>query len=145
MASTDLRFPSRRFLPGDPRVSEPYRLSPQTAFRIGILGALALAAFAILFLRLWSLQVLSGDRYLVAAQNNQVRTLPLEAPRGAILDRNGHTLVTNKPGTAVRIWVADLPRKNRYQELRELAGVLNVPLLEIAAKVERQKRDPLTP
>jgi penicillin-binding protein 2 len=145
MASTDLRIPSRRFLPRTPGVEEPYRMSPQTALRIGILGALALAAFAILFLRLWSLQVLSGDRYLQAAQNNQVRTLPLEAPRGEIRDRNGHVLVTNKPGTAVRIWVADLPKKRRYQELQSLAGVLDVPLREIVAKVERQKRDPLTP
>jgi penicillin-binding protein 2 len=143
--ATGLRAPSRRFLPPDPRVAEPYRLSPQTAFRIGILGALALAAFGVLFLRLWSLQVLSGDRYLVAAQNNQVRTLPLEAPRGAILDRNGHPLVTNKPSTAVRIWITDLPRKRRYQELQLLATVLNMPLREVLAKVERQKRDPLTP
>jgi hypothetical protein len=28
------------------------------------------------------LQVLSGDRYLEAAQNNQVRTVRVEAPRG---------------------------------------------------------------
>jgi penicillin-binding protein 2 len=146
MASTDLRVPSRRFLPPDPRVAEPYRLSPQTAFRIGILGALALAAFGILFLRLWSLQVLSSERYLEAAQNNQVRTLPLEAPRGAILDRNGHHLVRNKPGTAVRIWVADLPKKHRYKELRLLSRVLSVPLAEVLAKIQRhQKRDPLTP
>ena len=145
MASGGLHVPSRRFLPPDPRVAEPYRLSPQTAFRIGILGALALAAFGILFLRLWSLQVLSGDRYLVAAQNNQIRTLPLEASRGVILDRNGNILVTNKPSTAVRIWVADLPRKRRYQELRQLAGVLSVPLPEILATVARQRRDPLTP
>jgi penicillin-binding protein 2 len=145
MASTDLRVPGRRFLPPDPRVTEPYRLSPQTAFRIGILGALALAAFGVLFLRLWSLQVLSSDRYLEAAQNNQVRTLPLEAPRGSILDREGHPLVTNKPGTAVRIWVADLPRKRRYQELRLLSRVLSVPLPEVLAKIERKKRDPLTP
>jgi penicillin-binding protein 2 len=146
MASTDLRVPSRRFLPPDPRVAEPYRLSPHTAFRIGILGALALAAFGILFLRLWSLQVLSSERYLEAAQNNQVRTLPLEAPRGAIVDRNGIPLVRNKPGTAVRIWVADLPRKHRYQELRLLSSVLSVPLSEVLAKIQRhQKRDPLTP
>ena len=144
--ATELRIPSRRFLPGDPRVAEPYRLSPRIAFRIGILGALALAAFGILFLRLWSLQVLSSERYLEAAQNNQVRTLPLEAPRGAILDRKGHPLVRNKPGTAVRIWVADLPRKRRYQELRLLSNVLSVPLTEVVAQLRRhQKRDPLTP
>jgi penicillin-binding protein 2 len=145
MASTEVRLPSRRFLPPDPRVEEPYRLRPQTALRIGILGALALAAFGILFLRLWSLQVLSGDRYLRAAQNNQIRTLPLEAPRGVILDRNGHVLVQNKPDTAVRVWVADLPRKHRYQELRELARVLEVPLPHVLRKIKLGKRDPLTP
>jgi penicillin-binding protein 2 len=143
--AADLRVPSRRFLPGTPGIEEPYRLKPQTALRIGILGALALAAFGILFLRLWSLQVLSGDRYLRAAQNNQIRTFPLEAPRGLILDRKGHVLVRNKPGTAVRVWVADLPKKHRYEELRELASVLKVPPSEVLAKVQRQKRDPLTP
>ena len=36
------RSPSGRFLPPDPRVREPYRLTPQLALRVGILGALAL-------------------------------------------------------------------------------------------------------
>ena len=72
-----------RFLPGDPRTEEPYRLTPQLAFRVAILAFLALTVFAVLFLRLWALQVLSGDRYLAAANDNRVRTLRLEAPRGA--------------------------------------------------------------
>ena len=76
------RSPSRRFLPPDPRVSEPYRFTPQLALRVGVLAALALIVFAILFLRLWALQVLSGDRYLNAAQNNQLRTIRVEAARG---------------------------------------------------------------
>src|SRR5581483_3057326 len=80
---------SRRFLPGDPRVAEPYRLTPQLALRVAILGFLALAVFAVLFLRLWALQVLSGDKYLREANTNRVRTLPIPAQRGLILDRNG--------------------------------------------------------
>jgi rod shape-determining protein MreD len=39
------RSPSRRFLPRDPHVAEPYRLTPQLALRVGILGMLALAVF----------------------------------------------------------------------------------------------------
>ena len=64
--------PSRRFLPGDPRVSEPYRLTPQLALRVAVLGFLALALFPDLFLRLWALQVLSGERYLAQANDNRV-------------------------------------------------------------------------
>src|SRR5580765_5088706 len=86
---------SRRFLPGDPHVTEPYRLTPQLALRVAVLGFIALAAFAMLFLRLWALQVLSSEKYLEAAQENRVRTIPQDAPRGFILDRNGRVLVRN--------------------------------------------------
>ena len=55
---TQPRAPSSRFLPPDPSVHEPYRLTPGLALRVGIVGAVALAAFAVLFFRLWSLQVL---------------------------------------------------------------------------------------
>src|SRR5690349_24581990 len=97
LASTNL--PNRRFLPGDPRVEEPYRLTPQLAFRVAIMAFLALAVFAVLFLRLWALQVLSGDKYLAVANDNRVRTLHLEAQRGPVLDRTGKVLVENVPGT----------------------------------------------
>ena len=83
------RNPSTRFLPPDPGVSAPYRLTPGLAVRVGMLGIVAIAVFAVLFFRLWSLQVLSGARYLDAAQNNQLRTIRVEAPRGPILDREG--------------------------------------------------------
>jgi len=43
---------------------------------------LALAIFATLFLRLWSLQVLNGEQLLRASQNNQRRDIRVQAPRG---------------------------------------------------------------
>lgn len=138
--------PSRRFLPSDPRVAEPYRLTPQLALRVGILGALALGVFAILFLRLWSLQVLSGDRYLAAAQDNQLRTMRVEAPRGPILDREGRVVVSNVAGTAVKLWVSDLPTAGRYAMLGRLAKILRVPRARLAREVDRAiAEDPLTP
>ena len=137
--------PSDKFLPPDPRVTEPYRFTPQLALRVGVLGAVALAVFAVLFLRLWALQVLSGDRYLNAAQENQVRTVRVEAPRGSILDRNGHVLVSNVPGTAVRIWKSDLPEEGRYAMFKRLSKVLRVPLPKLTKALEDSKDDPLTP
>jgi penicillin-binding protein 2 len=145
LASTGYPSRPRSFLPRDPRVEEPYRLTPQLAFRIGILGALALAAFALLILRLWALQVLSGDDYLRIAKNNQLRRIRVEATRGQILDRYGRVLVDNRSVTSVRIWPSALPAKRRYQEMKRLSRVLHVSLAEMLTTVERQKDDPVTP
>ncbi len=147
MANSGYGAKPRGFLPRDPRVEEPYRLTPQMAFRIGILGALALAAFALLVLRLWSLQVLSGDDYLRAARDNQLRQVRVEATRGQILDRNGKLLVDNRTVTSIRIWPSNLPAKGRYRrhELQRLAHVLGVPLADVLKKLQQQKLDPLTP
>ncbi len=140
------RTTSPRFLPPDPSVSAPYRLTPGLAFRVGVLGVVALAVFAVLFFRLWSLQVLSGAKYLDAAQNNQLRTIRVEAPRGPILDRKGRVLVGNVPGTAVKLWVGDMPKKEgRYRMIQRLAAVLGVPARSLAREVDALGGDPLTP
>ena len=138
---------SRRFLPQDPRAVGPYRLTPALAVRIGVLGMLALLVFAVLFLRLWALQVLSGTQYLRAAQNNQLRTVRKQAPRGPILDRYGHVLVRVRAGTDVQLWPSDLPhvRTERIHELRALARVVGVPLSQIGRAIRKHRDDPVTP
>ncbi len=135
------------FLPPDPRVEEPYRFTPQLALRIGILAAVALVVFGILFFRLWALQVLSGPRYLKAAQDNQVRSVRIEAQRGEIFDRNGHPLVATVPGTAVQLSPADLPKTwpARLAELKRLSMVLNVPVHQMLVGMKRIGNDPITP
>lgn len=146
-AYEEKRSPSGRFLPPDPKVREPYRLTPSLALRVGILGAFALLVFAVLFFRLWSLQVLSGDDYLNAAQNNQLRLVRVEAPRGPILDRDGRVIVSNVAGTAVQLWVGDMPRaeSRRSKLVNRLARVLNVSPTTLAQDVQSRKTDPLTP
>jgi penicillin-binding protein 2 len=134
-----------RFLPPDPRVEEPYLFTPRMALRVAILGAIALAVFAVLLLRLWSLQILSGSKYEAAARDNQVRTSPIEAQRGPILDRNGRILVTNAGSTAVNVVPADLPKQGRYAEMKRLAMVLNVRLPKLLARLEQGMKSPLTP
>jgi penicillin-binding protein 2 len=135
------------FLPGDSRVEEPYRLTPQAALRIAVLGSIALFVFGALFLRLWALEVLSGHQYLRIAQNNQLRTVRLAAPRGPILDRNGRVLVDNIAGPAVQLWPADLPKTwpERRKELRTLSQIVHTPVAEMLSGIESRKDDPLTP
>ena len=62
-------------------------LTPQLAFRVAVIGGVALVMFAIIFFRLWYLQVLSGDSYVAAARENRVREIKVQAPRGEIVDR----------------------------------------------------------
>jgi penicillin-binding protein 2 len=142
------RSSSRRFLPPDPRTAEPYRLTPRLALRVGILGMLTLTIFAVLFLRLWALQVLNGTQYLRAAQNNQLRTVRVQAPRGPILDRYGRVLVSNVAGMAIQIWPSDLPKdkRTRMRELHRLARLVQIPYVQIVRSIRRhQRRDPLSP
>ncbi len=138
---------SDRFLPNDSRVDEPFRITSQSTLRVAVIGGVAIVAFVVLFLRLWSLQVLSGSQYLNTALDNQLRTVRVEAPRGPILDRNGNTLITNHPGTVIQLWPSDLPKNpaQRADVLRRLAIVAEVPLADVTASIKRHASDPLTP
>src|SRR5262249_19011574 len=71
-------------------------VSPQLALRVAVLGGLAIAMFAIIFFRLWYLQVLTGEQYVQQANANRVRDLPIAAPRGQILDREGQPIVSSR-------------------------------------------------
>jgi penicillin-binding protein 2 len=103
-------------------------VSPQLALRVAILGGLAMAMFAIIFFRLWFLQVLSGEQYVQQANANRARDLPITAPRGEILDREGQPLVASRTTNAVQIVPSALPpagtqRIALYRRLGRLLGM----------------------
>jgi len=108
--------------------------------RVAILGGIALLFFALIFFRLWFLQVLSGDTYRAEANDNRVRSIKVEAPRGEIVDRNGQVLVENRAGIAVQVSPKRLPasRAERRQLYRRLGRVLEMKPRRIERKVERQ-------
>jgi penicillin-binding protein 2 len=83
--------------------------TPQLALRVALIGSFALAIFAIIFFRLWFLQVLSGQAYARQAQTNYIRNVDVPAPRGQIVDRSGQVLVDSKRAIAVEISPPDLP------------------------------------
>jgi penicillin-binding protein 2 len=148
LASTATEQPRpRRVGPRRDPEAEPYRPTPRVSGRIAVLGVALLLLFAALFLRLWALQVLSGDRYLAQANDNRVRTRPVDAPRGSILDRYGRTLVSNVAGTRVELWPTDLPKSwpARRAELRRLADITGVSAKDIVAEMNAHTNDPLTP
>jgi penicillin-binding protein 2 len=68
---------------------------------------LVLALFIALGIRFYVLQVVRHDDFQQRAENNRIREIPIIAPRGAILDRNGISLVDNTP--AINIVVTPDP------------------------------------
>ena len=115
----------------------------QFAVRVAVLGGIALAMFSIIFLRLWYLQVLSGDRYLTEAENNQVREIKVQAPRGEILDRDGNVLVDNRTALALQIATQDLPaeRDQRKRVLKRVADVTGKSLKDIRTEIRQQTKE----
>ncbi len=78
-------------------------IAESSRLRLSILGLVVFGLFAALFARLWFLQVMNTEEYRVAAQANSIRTVPVEAPRGRILDRNGKVLVDNRNSVQVTL------------------------------------------
>jgi penicillin-binding protein 2 len=84
-------------------------LTPQLALRVAIIGGVALTLFAIVFFRLWFLQVLDGQQYLAQASTNTAREIRVPAARGDILDSSGSLLVSSQQARDVQIEPPDMP------------------------------------
>src|SRR5271165_2318834 len=66
-------------------------------FRLTAAQYIILAIFLVLAYGLWRLQVMESSYYSLAAEKNRIRNVPVLAPRGKILDREGRTIVDNYP------------------------------------------------
>jgi penicillin-binding protein 2 len=123
-------------------------MSNRLALRIALFGGFALILFGILFFRLWTLQVLNGERYLAEANNNRTREYRVSAPRGMILDREGEPLVENRTSLALQIDPTKLPpdRRQRRRQLATLAELTHTSLRRVRELIgEGQLRAPGAP
>jgi penicillin-binding protein 2 len=68
-----------------------------SASRLTAAQYIILGIFLVLAYGLWRLQVMQSDYYSLAAEKNRIRNVPVLAPRGKILDREGRTIVDNYP------------------------------------------------
>ncbi|MBN1193350.1 MAG: penicillin-binding protein 2, partial [Coriobacteriia bacterium] len=131
--------------------------------RFATLGIVIIVVLAALLVRLWTMQVLNGESYAAQAENNRVREISLEAPRGRIYDRNGVPLVTNRSALAVSVDPthedvrdllvrsrnddsADDPTQRELEELfGELAGMLGMTPGDVFEKVSDIQQEALRP
>jgi penicillin-binding protein 2 len=117
------------------------RPGPRLALRSAVLGGVAVALFAVLFFRLWDLQVLSGSEYLAEAKNNRTREFKVIAPRGNILDRDGNVLVENRTSLALQLNTQKLPQDPAEQkaELSQLGKLAHMSLRKVRRTIKEQE------
>src|ERR1041384_263591 len=96
----------------------------QFQLRVGVAGALVIAAFALLGARFLWLQVLQHDVYQAKAEDNRISIVPVTPNRGLIVDRNGVVIARNYSGYTLEIF----PRRVRNMErlIDQLAELVDI-------------------
>jgi penicillin-binding protein 2 len=101
-----------------------------TAVQYGILGI-----FLILVFGLWRLQVAGSDYYSQLAEKNRIRNVPILAPRGKILDREGRIIVDNYPSYSALL-LRDASR-NVLNDVDAIAAGLHMDPDEVRERVKK--------
>lgn len=99
---------------------------------------LVLAIFIVLGFRFYVLQVARHEDYKARAENNRIRDIPILAPRGAILDRNGVVLVDNTPAFNVVVFPEDVT--NTEETINTLVENLGVDRKELTDELNDKLR-----
>jgi len=107
----------------------------------------ATVLFTVIFLgilaRLYFLQVVKGTYYAGVAEDNRLRIVSTDAPRGEIRDRNGVVLATDVPSFDIVVTTYDL--KNSGQELSVVAQLTGSKLQTLKDTVKKAGVGPFTP
>ena len=102
-----------------PRAKQATQAPPRRFFWAQLVVA---SAFAVIAMRLWQLQVLSGELYFKKSADNFVKDLELPATRGRVLDRKGRVLADNRPAYHIAV----TPRFFSDEALQTLARLLRL-------------------
>jgi penicillin-binding protein 2 len=106
--------------------------------RIAVFQYAAVAIFLFLIAGFWDLQVRNPELYNELAEKNRVKYLPIVAPRGKILDRDGRVIVDNHSSFRVILSRETL----KTEHLRPIADGLHLDYDELAAQIRRYRNRP---
>ncbi|MCS6885173.1 MAG: penicillin-binding protein 2 [Acidobacteriota bacterium] len=84
---------------------DPAQLFFKPRGRILFLKYFIVAFIIIIGVRFWYLQIVQHEHYLKQAENNRIRDIPIPAPRGSILDREGRILVDSRPSYSLMLYL----------------------------------------
>ena len=106
-----------------------------SAIRLTASQYIIVGIFLILVYGLWRLQVMQSDYYSLAAEKNRIRNVPVLAPRGKILDREGRVIVDNYPSFSALLLRDSSRDLNADADL--IAQGLHLSPDEVRARIKR--------
>jgi penicillin-binding protein 2 len=108
--------------------------------RLAIASYIIVGMIGVLLLGFWKLQVIDADKYSSLAERNRVREIPVIAPRGRMLDRDGRVLVDNRPAFSVLLLREDPAQVEKH--LAEIADGLSISLDDLKDELNNTKTIP---
>jgi len=111
--------------------------------RIKLFTAVIIGSFILLICSLFYVQVFQGTYYKGRSEDNRIVVMPLESPRGKIIDRNGKVIVDNRVSFDVSVVykdAVDLGSLTRF-----LADTVGINKKQLARVFERARWRPFVP
>jgi penicillin-binding protein 2 len=110
--------------------------------RLGRVALIIVMLIGLIFLRLWFLQLVSGDYFRQRSETNRIRVQDLPPWRGIIMDRHGVIMVDNRPSFDLLVVPEDVPDPGLLG--RRLGQMLHLDSAGLAAQVEAARRHNLS-
>jgi len=110
----------------------------QHGYRSAVLMAVIALAFLVIAVKLYIIQIADHEEYVRRSEQNAMRTVPIEAVRGRLLDRDGNIIVGNRPAYTVGVIPAEVQDVEYLDSV--IAPVTGVPRQTLIAKVRGRHR-----
>lgn len=125
----------------EPHLQDKPPLHDDTRFaagKIAVFQYATVAIFLFLIAGFWKLQIQNPQVYDEKAQQNSIKSVPIPAPRGRILDRDGRVIVDNH--SSFKLLLARESLKEEH--LKPIAQGLDIDYNDLLAKVQKFRSQP---
>ena len=113
------------------------------ARRANAATVISTAAVLVLVGAFFKTQILGHKQWVLQSEENRLREIPIAAPRGLILDRNGKIIAENVVGYSVSVLAQS--EDSLRGTLRRLANTIQIKPEDVALAVRRYRRAPTRP
>jgi penicillin-binding protein 2 len=108
--------------------------------RLALFSYVSVVFIVLLLMGFWKLQVIQSGHFSDLAERNQIRNIPIIAPRGALLDREGRVLVDSYPSFSILL-LRDNP-KMLDKSLPQIADGLGISNNDLEQQLDAAKFEP---